>query len=86
MHTGWETNRSRRLWCRRKTGIELPPQQRGGMTLTTGGLQWVAINPSEGTGMEGEAGGTLCVRECFDDGDDRAEYSPSPEGQQRSRH
>lgn len=61
----------------------MPPQKCCGMTLTTGVLQWVAINPSEGTGMEGEAsGGTLYVRECFsckelDDGDDRVEDSLS---------
>ena len=39
----------------------LPSQKRGGMTLMTGVLPWMAISSSEGIGKEREAVGWPCM-------------------------
>ena len=45
----------------------LPSQKRGGMTVMTGVLQWMAINSSEGIGKEREVVGWHCMLgTCFD--------------------
>jgi len=53
MHTAWAKNRrSWKLFCSWKTVICLQSQKPGDMTHATGGLQWMAINSSEGIGKE----------------------------------
>ena len=44
----------------------LPLQKHGGIASTTGVLQLIIINSSEGTDKEGGVGTALNVRECFD--------------------
>ena len=56
-----------------------PSHKRGGMTLMTGVLQWMAISSSEETGEEREAVGWLCMSGTaltvieLDDCDDKVE-------------
>lgn len=64
--------RSPRLWYGRKIGIHLPPQHHGQMILTNCRAA-MGAHKSFSRNRHGRRGreGTLYVRECLDDADDR---------------
>lgn len=60
-HPAWPANKkSWKPLCSRETVAELPAQRHGGMTSTTGVLQWITVNSSEGISKTGGWGRLEC--------------------------